>query len=534
MQSIRIRCYIQTLSKVYFFILLSTLISRAQYCGYDSVCLGPEMIINGNFEAGNMSFLTELIYDSISLVASGRYAVVSDPNPLHPAFFATDRTNPGIGKFCAVNGSNVSRKAWYQSIIVVTNTDYIFSVWVNNLIKPPASYSDPVFQLKVNDSVIAGPTSLPESPDEWIQLCGIWNSGADTNIELSINSASIVVSGNDYAFDDVSFREIKSSEIRDLILNTDTIICNGDSIILDALGKGNISWNPSAGLSDSNSFNPIANPLTTTTYIATLLDSFGCQSTDSITIEISAPFFFIQDTVMCKGDSFILYLPNEQLTYIWNTTDSLSDLSTNTPIIKPDTTTSYILIAKDSIGCAYSDSIMVIIHSLPEIDAGEDRVIKRGESVVLDISPVIDQGVYEWMPSEGLDCIDCTNLTVKPKETTTYYVIVKDSNNCTSIDTIIIYLEANPILNVPNAFTPNKDGKNEVFNLLNTDIQNLITFEIYNRWGQMIFQTNNLKQGWDGVYNQKLQESGIYIYRIKAITETNESIDIQGNVILLY
>src|SRR5690606_25793159 len=139
-----------------------------------------------------------------------------------------------------------------------------------------------------------------------------------------------------------------------------------------------------------------------------------------------------------------------------------------------------------------------------------------GNSV--DITTVIPNTVrgipfYEWQPSVGLNCSDCPNPLASPTETTTYEVTLIDSAVCIASDRILIEVEFEKILYVPNAFTPNGDGVNDVFYIYATSSKE-IELKIFNRWGEKVFESFNIDLGWDGFYKSELQRPAVFTYHV--------------------
>jgi gliding motility-associated-like protein len=113
----------------------------------------------------------------------------------------------------------------------------------------------------------------------------------------------------------------------------------------------------------------------------------------------------------------------------------------------------------------------------------------------------------------------------------TYTVIVTDSAGCKVSDTITIS-DAPNVFAVPNAFSPNGDGLNDEFTVIQSNVSEFEMF-IFNRWGELLYYTTDLNEGWDGRYEQKEAEIGAYVYVIKAAFFDGSSLEKKGNVTLL-
>ena len=141
-----------------------------------------------------------------------------------------------------------------------------------------------------------------------------------------------------------------------------------------------------------------------------------------------------------------------------------------------------------------------------------DTAMVIGQTYQLDVY----QGpgyTYQWAPATGLSCTDCPNPIAQPLVNTVYTVTIEDDAGCFSI-TSTYEFDIKPIttIDVPTAFTPNGDGNNDVIYVEGLGIKRLIEFKVYNRWGQLLFETDDINKGWDGFYLGKLQNVETYVY----------------------
>jgi gliding motility-associated-like protein len=173
----------------------------------------------------------------------------------------------------------------------------------------------------------------------------------------------------------------------------------------------------------------------------------------------------------------------------------------------------YDITAIDSKGCSSSANLTTINNiSIPRISIlNNDTTINIGQTIQLQAVNGVD---YEWTPTEGLSCTDCATPVAQPLEPTTYIVKTITGNNCITSDTIHITLSHFQYLYVPSAFTPNHDGTNDYFKVKSFGIDKF-KMSIYNRWGELIYISNNPENGWDGSFKDVLQSSGTYVYMIE-------------------
>jgi gliding motility-associated-like protein len=166
----------------------------------------------------------------------------------------------------------------------------------------------------------------------------------------------------------------------------------------------------------------------------------------------------------------------------------------------------------DANGC-FDDTIQNTQVVNYTVDAGEDQTITIYDSIQL--SPSTNAVFYQWSPEESLSCANCINPFASPTVTTTYNLIATDENGCAAQDNVTIEVFVDTLLWIPNAFSPNGDGENDVFRIFGKSIKT-IEFKIFNRWGELMFYTTDPNQGWDGTYKGKPMVPGVYVYMVEA------------------
>jgi len=322
---------------------------------------------------------------------------------------------------------------------------------------------------------------------------------------------------------------------------TDTRICVGDSIQLYATGGVNYAWTPSNSLTDPASPNPIAFPGSTTSYEVTVTDSFGCSNSNSVLIKVDDP---IQadagsDIEFCFGDSGV-FSPNldtsKIIVFHWSPSNGLDDSTSMNPLVIQDSTTVYILHVSNTCNESY-DTVNVIVNPLPEVDAGKNAEIMWGNTTQLSATP--DFVDYTWEPSTGLNNNSIFDPIAGPITTTSYQVVVTDTNGCKGSDVVDVKVITDLQIEVPTGFTPNGDGLNDIFLVYDrfggTGFQSF-DLRVYNRWGELVFHSTDISEGWDGknMHNSKDMEIGTYVWML-SITKKDGVVEepMVGNVSLI-
>ncbi len=170
---------------------------------------GPELTKNGDFELGNQDFTNDYTYfNPGSPTTIGAYSVLNQTQVFaaNSQWACLDHTSFGsAGQMLIVDGYG-GPIAWQQTVTVTAGTNYSFYAWFNNLVIPTKNHDDPQMALFVGNTQIAGPLNLPESPDQWVRICGTWTAMASGTVVLSIRMLATTDIGNDVAIDDISFR----------------------------------------------------------------------------------------------------------------------------------------------------------------------------------------------------------------------------------------------------------------------------------------------------------------------------------------
>ena len=260
----------------------------------------------------------------------------------------------------------------------------------------------------------------------------------------------------------------------------------------------------------------------------------GCKDTITRNVEVFPlpSIDAIRDTGLCIGDSIQL-IASGGVNYEWNPIEFLSAPNNAVTWAFPDSSTLYSLTVVDDNGCEDSVKVQVDVQQIPIPRFLKDTNLIIGEELQLNAWAGTNL-IYSWRPPEGLSCTDCFNPIAKPLKTTRYYVNISDILGCFNLhDSILIEVTEAYSLDVPNAFSPNNDGVNDVIFVKGWGLKELIAFRIYNRFGELLFESNDFDVGWNGIYKNKIQNIETYIYTVEALTYGDEVISKKGNISLL-
>lgn len=316
-----------------------------------------------------------------------------------------------------------------------------------------------------------------------------------TNYGTSFSNCADIDNSAYYFFDDIVVRKV------DVTINIlgDTIICPNDSTILIADCNVSYWWSDSSAPNDTLSLVSFIkiSPTTPTTYY--LNTDFG---TDSVRVLIVNPpsFDLGPNTPICEGDTLLLDASTtDGISYTWSTGDTL-------PIVGVTDTGMYSVMV-ENLGCSRTDSIVIpSFLENPEVLLGEDSLycFFYNDSLTLDAGDALS---YLWTPTME------TSREITILYPAVYTVEVIRTNGCKRYASLPVDEICEPTIFIPNAFTPDGDGLNDVFRAFVNNAPSF-NFKIINRRGQQIFYTEDPSEGWDGTYEGQNAPIGVYVYRI--------------------
>ena len=325
----------------------------------------------------------------------------------------------------------------------------------------------------------------------------------------------------------------------------DTTICRTDGVVLKPISQGlSFLWSPSVTLNNARLKNPIASPVSNQTTYTVIANLGKCQATDSVIIK-TIPYPTVNagpDTTICYGSAALLQGSTNGSGWQWTPTALIQNsrqLFTRANTLQ---TTVFTLTATDTLGCPKPATDQVVVTVLPRVlvNAGRDTTMVIGQS--LQLNAITNGTIYRWTPPLGLSNTNLANpvVTLGPDVLPTgqdqikYFLTASTSAGCSATDDIIVKIfRTGPSIFVPSAFTPNSDGLNDVIKPILAGIRQLDYFRIYNRYGQIVFETKQIGSGWNGNIAGNNQGTNAFVYHCQAVDYLGKTITQSGTFVLI-
>lgn len=291
-------------------------------------------------------------------------------------------------------------------------------------------------------------------------------------------------------------------------------------------GPYTISWNSTPAQTG-----PTATNLPAGNYVATITDAAGCITTTSVSVSLQNNLTISprSDTAICFGASFTPGLTSNATNFSWQPANSVSNAQILNPVLSPTGNTTYTLTATQG-PCTATRSFAVNVAQALSLNAGNNVSIFGGQTAQLNaVGPA---GNYLWTPAAGLNATNIPNPVAQPSVTTTYTVRVTTAQGCTTTSNVTVTVIPYCV-KVMEAFTPNGDGKNDLWLITNGNCLASAKVSVYNRYGGLVYESENYKNDWNGTYNGKPVADGTYYYKIVFILIDNTRVFAQGDVTVL-
>lgn len=334
-----------------------------------------------------------------------------------------------------------------------------------------------------------------------------------------------------------------------LTTSPNQLLCSPTSLNFTAFTNGaadTFIW------SENTSMTPVLNPNTSdsilvitpsgpTTYYVEVSNA-GCSAKDSVVVDfIGSSISLSGNDKLCLGESTVLTAvnsnPQVNFSYQWSPSSAItSGQGSNQVTVNPTQSTQITVLATAQNGCEATDSMMVLVGDIPDSLVNltaTPALIPQGGTTQLTASP--SGMTYSWIPNQLISNPNSAIQNVTLDETTTFAVVITDGI-CTKMDTVTVtvypFVCDEPFVFVPNAFTPNGDGENDVIRVYGDMIYGIL-FRIYDRWGELVFETRDRNAAWDGTFRGKMLDPDVYDYYLEVDCVGGLNNIIKGNITLM-
>lgn len=329
---------------------------------------------------------------------------------------------------------------------------------------------------------------------------------------------------------------------RDLVSAGEDIgTCIGNSVQLEGFGAGIINWTGDNTISDNTIINPTVTPTVTTDYYLSVQNG-DCIILDTVTVLlVDGAELEDGEFTICANDETEIGVEGFAASYSWSPPAGLSDSTAKRPLANLSEST--VFTVTGSIPGCPSDvaTITVNVIDVTTILPTPVQTVLEGQPTPILLTddasnPNLD---FIWTPNLGISCTNCNSPLVTLASDQVYTVQITDlENGCIGVDSVLLTIISectDDLVIVPNAFSPNNDGLNDELFVRGSTLDFIYTFKVFSRTGELVFETQNIEEGWDGTHNGRDLNTGIYVYYVEAPCALNGDTRIlkTGNVLLI-
>ncbi len=297
-------------------------------------------------------------------------------------------------------------------------------------------------------------------------------------------------------------------------------------------------WAPASMVSNQNTAKPLTTALNAQqTFTLKVTDNVGCIDRDTVTISVERPAVVVinsdnpinNNAQVCLKDSLTLTANVSEgsgtFNYLWWSSPAGTNRTNANIKVSPNTNSDYYVRVLDIVrNDTVYDTIHVFIRPLPTAEAGIDTFVFKGGTVHVNASGGTS---YRWTPAEYIEGdANLASPALMPDVDMLFYVEAITEFNCKNTDSIYVLVRDFQVF-VPEAFTPNGDNTNDTCYVETLGIKSIV-FKVYNRWGELVFETNEMGKGWDGSHRGVIQHSQTFGYTLKAVDLTDGTNEYKG------
>lgn len=381
----------------------------------------------------------------------------------------------------------------------------------------------------------------------------LWNLGNGINSKDSVvtvqyfsdgkYTVKLMVSTVNNCYDS-TYKSIIIHPLPAIQVSSDNFVCKGDTAILLASGAISYIWMDQQNNIVCNACDSIRiSPIATTHYNIVGYNQFGCSDITNTIVRVVQPFKVQANLIdtLCVGSSINLKVSGAD-NYTWLSTPGLSNYYSNDPVASPKITSTYTVIGHDNHAC-FSDTanIKLVVGEPSYFSLANDTSVQAGVPFMLipasnNLSNVVR---WKWSGNASFTCDNCQTTIAKVSNDADIICTATNIFGCNTTDTISIKTFCpNSEIFIPNAFTPDADGINDILYVQGSGIKIIKNLRIYSRWGELVFEKTNFlpndpSNGWDGKIRGKAASQDVFVYICEAICEKGIPAIFKGNVAVL-
>ncbi len=293
-------------------------------------------------------------------------------------------------------------------------------------------------------------------------------------------------------------------------------LCQGTTFTsqIVATGAQTYTWLPNSSILSTNQNQIIVNPLVTTPYTVIGANNQGtlsCPEQASISVQVLPQIIasVVPSVAICRGEKAKITAYGGAY-YTWDPPYGLNTTTLSSVVSTASSNVVYTVNVSKEGYCSGSATTALIVNSVPIVFAGRDTTYNIDEQIFITAKGT---GTISWIAGDFIACRDCPQTQIQPNRDGCYMAEAINEFGCKATDQVCIAITTNYGIFIPNSFTPNADGLNDVFKIYGNSLLEVKT-EIFDRWGKLLFTSNNIEQCWDGTYKGVLCDLGVYNYKI--------------------
>jgi gliding motility-associated-like protein len=493
-------------------------------------CVTTSLQLNASSSSGNAAYQWITTDGFIQSGATGLTPVINEPGTY--TLIVTDNFNDCIAQDIVTIDEDIEvpiALAAPNGVLTCTNTSVELQGTSNNGLP-----------LEFEWETISGQVINTGSLDATVTNPGVYQltvfnpaNGCDNSVEVMVEQ-------------DIDAPIVDAGEADDLTCIVTNLTLEG-SVVSSGGGVYNYSWTgPDGGIiGNGNTANPIVQ--LAGTYTVQVTNEFnGCTDFDEVDVALIAPTGIEVEVVqpLCHGDPAFVEIATVEggaTPFVFSINAGGSFVQNNNfTLLSPGW---HIVVVQDANGCEYTQGVEMI--DLPEVEVELESLatIKLGESYQLSASvniPTSEIASISWTPGDSLSCDDCLTPLATPYQTTDYLLQVVNKNGCVDEAHFRLIVDERPDIYIPNVFSPNADGVNEIFYIFakENSIKNINSLQIFTRWGELVFEIydflpNDPQFGWDGFYRGVPMNSAVFVYWTEVELINGEVIILKGDVTII-